>query len=102
MNILDLFWVGSIAAAFIGLLIVTLIFWVQQGRIAIYLTGVLLACTLASLISLVTAVEVIAESGNLPPWFKLARTCGWAFVVATTTAYILFQLGVLNHQNRSS
>lgn len=97
MSLIDMIWVSAIGAAFVGLLIVTLTFVFQEGRTRIYLAGVLISMTFVAFVALVTAA---ASQGGVPDWFKIARALAWTCVVIATAAYILFQLGILNHEKR--
>ena len=98
MNVLDVVWIGSIGAGFVGLLILTLIFWVQQGRVRKYLAALLISFTILALISLVTALEstLIATV-----WFKVPRTIGWLLVAIASTRMVLFQAGYLNREKKN-
>ena len=98
MNVLDVLWISSIGAGFVSLLILTLIFWAQQGRVRKYLAALLVSFTILALISLVTALEstLIATI-----WFKIPRALGWLLVAVTSTRMILFQVGYLNRENKN-
>jgi hypothetical protein len=93
MNPLDILWLSAQAAAFVMLLIVTLIFVRQQGRTKVYLSALLGTFTLHALASVVTAFQNEIAAG----WaFKVPRTTTWSLIAIAGLCMVLYQLGVIN------